>query len=111
MCGTVAGCFPVNRSRDIGIANPEAPAEEQQSFAPEIDNGSADEIEEQDFVEEMTSAEPTHAVEVEPEPLRGHAPVEFEDDMEEESFEPASSGSSPTKCRVSRLLSLAAMNR
>ncbi len=74
---------------------PGAPAEEQQSFAPEIDNGSADEIEEQDFVEEMTSAEPTHAVEVEPEPLRGHAPVEFEDDMEEESFEPASSGSEP----------------
>jgi ribonuclease G len=65
---------------------PETPAAEEQSsdaFAAEIDNGSADEIEEQEFVEEMTSAPSTHEVE----------PVAVDDDMEEESFEAASRGS------------------
>jgi ribonuclease G len=71
-------------------------AEEQSSsaFVPEIDNGSADEVEEQEFVEEMTSAAPER--EVEPIATQVHpASVEFQDDMEEESFEPSSSEREP----------------
>jgi Rne/Rng family ribonuclease len=72
------------------------PAQEP-SFAPEIDNGSPDEIEEQEFVEEeATSENPEQAVEPLAAQSPEHAePVEFEDDMEEESFEPLSSGSEP----------------
>ncbi len=90
---------------------PEAPAAEEQSsaegqspaeertpsaFAPEIDNGSADEIEEQEFVEEMTSAVPEHEIESAATQSQVHpASVQFEDDMEEESFEPSSVESEP----------------
>ncbi len=78
---------------------PEVPAAEEQpsnAFAPEIDNGSADEIEEQEFVEEMTSAAPEHEVEPAVAQSQVHAAsVEFDEDMEEESFEPASSESEP----------------
>ncbi len=78
---------------------PEVPAAEEQTsgaFAPEIDNGSADEIEEREFVEEMTSANSEQAVLPETAPSPRHAePVELEDEMEEESFEPPSSGSEP----------------
>jgi len=74
---------------------PETAAAEEPSFVPEIDNGSADEIEEQEFVEEMNSAPPEQSVE----PGTGahlHATsLGFEDDMEEESFEPTSSESEP----------------
>jgi Rne/Rng family ribonuclease len=62
---------------------PEAPVGEEQSssaFAPETDNGSADEIEEQEFVEEMTAA-PVHMVE-----------PPADDDMVEETFEAFPSG-------------------
>jgi ribonuclease G len=72
----------------------EAPAAEEQSFAPEIDNGSPDEIEEQEYVEEMTFAAPEHAVDPETGPTDPAGSVEFED-MEEESFAPASAESEP----------------
>ena len=76
---------------------PETSAAEERSssaFAPEIDNGSADEVEEQEFVEEMTSAASENEVERVDEQSHVHpASVEFEDDMEEESFEPSSSES------------------
>ena len=82
---------------------PEAPAAEEESsnsFAPEIDNGSADEVEEQEFVEEITSASPEREVEPEAEPAVAQSHVHaasagFEDDMEEESFEPTSNNSEP----------------
>ena len=86
-----------NRQPDAPVAESQSFATEEgkaQPFAPEIDNGSADEIEEHEFVEEMTSAAPEHADEPEAAPSHEHAAsIEFEDDMEEESFEPASSGS------------------
>ena len=74
---------------------PEAPIAEEpasSSFTPEIDHGSADEIEEQELVEEMTTSAPeydyeAHASESRPE----LAPISYEDEMEEESFE-ASAG-------------------
>jgi ribonuclease G len=65
---------------------PESPVAEEHSpsfFAAEIDKGSADEIEEQEFVEEMTSAPQAHEAES----------VASEDDMVEEDFEAASRGS------------------
>src|SRR5262249_40463053 len=75
----------------------EAPSGEGQSsaFAPEIDNGSADEIEEQEFVQEMTSPVPEHEVELPAAQPQVHASVEFEDEMEEESFELSSGESEP----------------
>ncbi len=62
------------------------------SFTPEADHGSADDVEEQDLVEEMTSAtarnhDETATSESHPEP----APISYEDEMEEESFEASSS--------------------
>ena len=62
------------------------------SFTPEADHGSADDIEEQDLVEEMTSAtsrnhDETATSESHPET----APISYEDEMEEESFEASSS--------------------
>jgi Rne/Rng family ribonuclease len=78
---------------------PESPTAEESSsvaFAPEIDNGSADEIEEQEFVEEMTSAYPEQEVVPEAAQSPEHVEaVEFEDEMEEESFEPLSGRSEP----------------
>ncbi|MGA9585618.1 MAG: Rne/Rng family ribonuclease, partial [Terracidiphilus sp.] len=78
---------------------PEAPAKEEQTaagFAPEIDNGSADAIEEQEFVDEVTAANPEQGVVAEAAQSPEHAePVAFEDEMEEESFEPLSSESEP----------------
>ncbi|MGA8088573.1 MAG: Rne/Rng family ribonuclease [Terracidiphilus sp.] len=69
-------------------------AEEQSSSAltPEIDYGSADDIEEEDLVEEMTSAtarnhDETAFSDAHPEP----GPISYEDEMEEESFEASSS--------------------
>jgi ribonuclease G len=78
------------RNRQPQTAAPVEPA-----FAPEIDNGSADEVEEQEFVEEMTSAEPEHFPELEAGPHDHAASLEFEDDMEEEALEPASTQSEP----------------
>jgi Rne/Rng family ribonuclease len=87
-----------NRQPETPAAEEQSSAEEQpsNSFAPEIDNGSADGIEEQEFVKEMTSAIPEQEVvpEAAQSPERAE-PVEFEDEMEEESFEPLSSGSEP----------------
>jgi ribonuclease G len=65
-------------------------AEEQFSSAltPEVDHGSADEIEEQEFVEEMTS--PALEDETEARLSESHAeaaPDLYEDDIEEESFD------------------------
>ncbi len=62
------------------------------SFTPEADHGSADDIEEQDLVEEMTSAtarnhDETATSDSHPEP----APISYEDEMEEESFEASAS--------------------
>jgi Rne/Rng family ribonuclease len=75
---------------------PESSLAEETSFAPEIDNGSSDDIEEHEFVEEMTSAAPQHEVE----PTVAHSPehaesIGYEEDMEEQSFEPGSGGSEP----------------
>ena len=52
-------------------------------FAPKADNGSADEIEEEEFVEELTAAPSADELDS----------VDAEDDMVEESFEAASSES------------------
>jgi ribonuclease G len=86
-----------NRQPETPLAEAQSSAEEFSSaFAPEIDNGSADEVEEQEFVEEMTSAAPEDEVESAAAQAHVHpASVEFEDDMEEESFEPSSLESEP----------------
>ncbi len=85
-------------ARDIRSRRAVFSSEEQSSsaFAPEIDNGSADEVEEQEFVEEMASAVPEDEIESAAAQSHVHpASVEFEDDMEEESFEPSSIESEP----------------
>jgi Rne/Rng family ribonuclease len=68
---------------------PETPVADQRPsvvLTPEADYGSADDIEEQEFVEEMTSPTPLHE-----ESHREPAPLSYEEEMEEESFEaPAS---------------------
>ncbi len=80
---------------------PETPvARQEQSFAPEIDDGSPDEIEEREFVEETAEETASENPEQAVEPLAAQSPehaepVEFEDDMEEESFAPRFSGSEP----------------
>jgi Rne/Rng family ribonuclease len=66
----------------------ETPVTEEQHLTPEIDNGSADEIEEQEFVEEMASPGLEDEVET---GAMGRAPISYEDEMEEESFEASSS--------------------
>ena len=68
---------------------PEAPvADVRSALTPEFEPGSADEIEEQEFVEEMASPTADHEVEaVASESHAELAPISYEDEMEEESFE------------------------
>jgi ribonuclease G len=73
---------------------PQTPVAEERSsdaLTPEMDYGSADDIEEQEFVEKMISPTPQHEVETAAESHREPAPLSYEDEMEEESFEASAS--------------------
>jgi ribonuclease G len=89
--GTLPG-ESLARHRNRQSESPVAEERPSNSLAPEIDRGSADEIEEQEFVEEMASPAIEH--QVEPDASESHsepAPLSYEDEMEEESFEASSS--------------------